>query len=776
MKWYIPLLAIPLVGAAVSAAPTITAIAPRGLERGKPAEVVVTGTNITPETTLWLSFDAEVKRLPDAKPNPAQARFQITASPKTPIGFFLARLFGPEGVSGPAAIAVDPFVGAAEKEDNNTPEKAQPLAVPSVMDGQCAGGDLDFYRFEAKKGQRLVLETEAARLGAGIVPMLRLTDDKGRFLAADDTQRVLGDARILFTVPSDGFYIVELSDSRYRAAAPPHYRLKIGEYDVAEEVFPMGFQEGRASRFTWSGGNLAKDAPWEFLIRIEPPGLRGPNAHRLHPPAEWKEGMAWPEIEMGGVPHVPADEAAKAAIDPTKPLTIQGRLVKAGETHRFPIALKEGVKVRFRVQAQSLGSRLDGLLRVLDDKGKPLAQADDVDIPSLVAGQPPFKSADPVLEFTAPKGVSAVTLELRDALGQGGVNHGYLLTIENANPDFLLRLQAGEVNVPRGGFAVASVAVTRRGYDGPIQLECKDLPAGWKALGGFLPAKGNSGLLLIQAPMESPTLAVPQFPSIVGKALEGPPLQTTATLRLPLGKDANPAVSFMEFDRLAVGLDVASPFQLTAADNVELVHGLAKGLPVALNWAKDVKTPYPPVEVSVLGQGEGGKPLPGGVVFKPANIPAGMLKAELSLTAPTAHAEGRATDLVLQAKTKVAGKDVTLVGPMVRVQVKRPFELTLEGKHVLKPGQAYVLKGTVKREAGFKDPIQLKVEGLPPGVTAAPIKPLPAEQAEFQIELKVDAKAAAVMQEMTLSATVTIGGMAYAHPARKISLEVEKVK
>src|SRR5687767_12148282 len=113
--------------------------------------------------------------------------------------------------------------------------------------------------------------------------------------------------------------------------------------------------------------------------------------------------------------------------------------------------------------------------------------------------------------------------------------------------------------------------------------------------------------------MPPPTLSGPVFPSVSGKALEGPPLADSARLRLPLGRDVNPAVSFIELDRFALALDTAGPFRLESTDNIELVHGVARGLPVLLSWSKEVKEPFPPLEVSIGGLGEGGKPLPGGV-------------------------------------------------------------------------------------------------------------------------------------------------------------------
>src|SRR5262245_8555239 len=190
---------IALAPAALHAAPpTLTNVAPRGLERGKAVELTLQGTNLTPQTRLHLPFAATQEPIADPKPNPAQAKLRVTVPADTPLGVYPMRALTDEGVSAIAWLAGDTFPNAAEVEENNTPDKAQKLTLPVVVNGQCGGGDVDFFRFPGKKGQRLVIETEAARLGSGVVPHLRLTDDRLRFLMADDSQPVQGDCRLIF--------------------------------------------------------------------------------------------------------------------------------------------------------------------------------------------------------------------------------------------------------------------------------------------------------------------------------------------------------------------------------------------------------------------------------------------------------------------------------------------------------------------------------------------------------------------------------------------------
>jgi hypothetical protein len=83
----------------------------------------------------------------------------------------------------------------------------------------------------------------------------------------------------------------------------------------------------------------------------------------------------------------------------------------------------------------------------------------------------------------------------------------------------------------------------------------------------------------------------------------------------------------------------------------------------------------------------------------------------------------------------------------------------------------------LQRQAIFKEAVQIKLEGLPAGVTlAAPPPPVAAGANEFQIDLKVDAKAAPAPANLTLTCSTTIAGIAYAHPPLAVPLQVAPAK
>ena len=72
------------------------------------------------------------------------------------------------------------------------------------------------------------------------------------------------------------------------------------------------------------------------------------------------------------------------------PVCVNGRIDKAGDIDHFSFLLKKGQQVRIDLLAYTLGSPIDPLLHVLDEKGTRVATASD------------GRNLDPALSFTAP--------------------------------------------------------------------------------------------------------------------------------------------------------------------------------------------------------------------------------------------------------------------------------------------------------------------------------------------------------------------------------------
>jgi WD40 repeat protein len=129
--------------------PFVTSVRPLGIAAGEPKKVQVEGFNLgAPEGTLEID-------------PPDQAKSGTMAALPLP---------GYEGnsVDNPK-VAVGRFEELVETDANDSPDEAQQVSFPSTINGAIERpGDLDYYRFQAEKGQVFVLETEAARLGSSL--------------------------------------------------------------------------------------------------------------------------------------------------------------------------------------------------------------------------------------------------------------------------------------------------------------------------------------------------------------------------------------------------------------------------------------------------------------------------------------------------------------------------------------------------------------------------------------------------------------------------------
>ena len=128
---------------------------PLAIQRGKTSRVIaVRGPNLDGSSAPAVAAQA------DAEPGSLVALPVGTAGPKLVVA------------EGPQAV---------EAEDNDTPEKANPVATPGGASGRIdRPGDSDLYCFEARKGRRLIVEVFGRRLGSPIDPVIEILDHLGR--------------------------------------------------------------------------------------------------------------------------------------------------------------------------------------------------------------------------------------------------------------------------------------------------------------------------------------------------------------------------------------------------------------------------------------------------------------------------------------------------------------------------------------------------------------------------------------------------------------------
>jgi hypothetical protein len=477
---------------AFAGAPVITELQPRGAERGHAFTLIIKGRDLPVDARIFSTLPASftpVKADESAMPGRSIAFLVEPKSDVTP-GVYPIRIESSKGISNVLLFTIGTFPETAEEESlpyakpnrNDSIETAEPIqSAPVTVNGTLRGPERDVFRVYGKAGERRVFEVEARRCGSAIDPVLRILDGNGKQLAINDDAPGAGlDPRIDFTFPREGNYYVEVHDARFSKQAQNFYRLKMGSYEYADGIFPLGGKRGETTEVTFFGSDLK--TPVKTAV-----DLRGVAAEARLTTVSLPDSPALPmTFAVSDLPEIM--EAPNGTLP--VPSVMNGRLSKPGAIDRFKVQVEPGETLLFELQARELGtSRLEGIITVYDASGKKLDSAGDKPLPEDVfAIQGSSRtSSDPFLSLKVPKDVHEITVAVEDLAERGGPLYGYRLVTRRDVEEFQLSLAEPYVNIPAGGTALLNVVVDRRGYDGPIQLSIPDLPKGVQIDGGLIP-------------------------------------------------------------------------------------------------------------------------------------------------------------------------------------------------------------------------------------------------------------------------------------------------
>jgi hypothetical protein len=513
-------------------------------------------------TPQWTAEDeqmlAEIKKKlanpPNRQGNPVIAEtvtIEVTMVPDTEPGERELRLGTPSGLSNPLVFCVGQLAEFSEKEPKSSttpglgprpagslvgagPAPAQPepgmsITLPAIVNGQILPGDVDRFRFEARKGQQLVIAASARELIpylADAVPgwfqaTLALYDTDGKELAYDDDYRFHPDPVLFYEIPRDGEYLIEIRDAIYRGREDFVYRIAVGELPFVTSIFPLGGTAGAQTTIEANGWNLpasnltpqAKDkGPGVYPVSASCKGL-------ISNPVPFAVDTLPECLEQE-----PDNEQANAQ-PVTLPIIVNGRIDQAGDVDVFRFEGRAG-DPRFRgdisprlpagvprpvagakapaeagvvaeVYARRLDSPLDSTLKLTDATGRQIAFNDDHE--DKGAGLTTHH-ADSLLSATLPAD-GTYYLALGDAQHKGGPAYGYRLRISPPQPDFELRVVPSSINVRAGATAALTVYALRKdGFSDEIALTLKDAPSGFTLSGGRVPAGQDQAKVTLKAP------------------------------------------------------------------------------------------------------------------------------------------------------------------------------------------------------------------------------------------------------------------------------------
>jgi hypothetical protein len=489
-------LAICLSSTIGAAPPDVKHLYPGGGATGQTVEIAVGGNIGTAPVQVWTSRD-------DVKGEVGESgRLKITIGEQTAPGVAWLRLFNAEGAGSLRPFVIGSLPETIEAEPNDELKKATAVpAVPAVVNGVLEkNGDVDLFSVPLKAGQTLVADVVANRqLGSPIDAVLQLLSPVGRVLEQNNDDQGL-DPRIGFTVPADGTYFVRVfgfpvepnSSIQFSGAAGAVYRITLATGPFVDHAHPSVVTRGTSGTLKVVGWNLDSSSAPSALTPGPSPGRKG--EERLLP-FDATSGVRSLTllapglnnvVTVGVVTHATTVEAepndAAHANDIAFPVTVSGHIDAPRDVDVFRLRASKGRKLEVSVDARTVDSPVDPVLRITDATGKVLQEQDDE----------ARRSFDCQLTFTAPAD-GEYFFAVSDRFQHGSARHFYRLTIAPPRPDFALTVAADSFVVQSDKPLEIPVTIVReQGFADEIEITTTGLPEGLTAAPAKSEPKGDS--------------------------------------------------------------------------------------------------------------------------------------------------------------------------------------------------------------------------------------------------------------------------------------------
>jgi hypothetical protein len=745
------------VSPAFGASPSLGGISPVGAQRGTEAVLTFGGARLADAQEVLVYYPGiTVKKLEVVNDAAVKVTVQIAADCR--LGEHAFRLRTASGVSDLRTFWVGALPSADEKEPNSDFERPQPITLNTTVHGTIAGEDVDYFEVECKKGQRLAVQVEGMRLGAGFWdPYVAVLDAK-RFEVAtsDDTPLTAQDGGFAVVIPADGKYTIQLRESAYRASGP--YRLHVGTFPRPTAVFPAGGKPGEELEVRFIG-----DPAGEIKQKVKLPATADPN-FRLH--CQTTDGISptgfeFRVIDLPGVTESGANSTPQAATAGTAPGAFNGVLAKPGEVDYFKFPAKKGQVFDIRCYARALGSPLDSVLAVGVLGGGQVAADDDA------------RGPDSYVRFTAPED-KEYAIWVRDHLSRGGPDYFYRIEVtpvEARTTTGIPKVDGNNVSnqdrqavaVPKGNRFATMVLVNRADWGGPAAVALDKLPTGLSVVADAVDPGLGLVPVVFEAKPDAPVAglladlqAKPADSKIAAKS------RTDLDVNFCIGLNNTPFHKLMT-DRVAVAVTEAAPF------SIEVVEPKA---PVPQNGSMNLKIvakrqPGFKAPITVY-------PLftpPGMGIQGAATIPENGTEAVLPMNAAP-NAAARKWKTAVTAVSDAGKGPVWVSSQLFTVEVSPPVVTLAMERAAVDQGQGTQVQCKVTVGAPFAGEAQVKLIGLP-AKAAAPDLKLTKDSKEIAFPVTTDKATPAGKHGVFCQVTVPLNGETLTQNAGGAELRVD---
>ena len=457
---------------------------PMGGQAGTEFEVTITGEYIELAEQLMFSHPGitATPKLTDGVP--VSNKYIVTIAKDCPPGIHEARVMTRLGLSASRAFNVGSLSEATRTKANTTLETAMPIEVNSVCNASMTKQAIDYFSFDAKKNQRIIVDCAARGIDSKLKPVVIIADSTGADLLVERRGGSLD-----FTAPESGKYVVKVHDLTYDGGPYHFYRLHLRE--------------------------AAAGAKFE-----RPPSTRSVSS------------FSWPPVGLAttSTPEAEPNNDRSTVQKITLPCDISGSFFPAADVDTFEFTAKKGEVWWVEVASERLGLATNPAVVVqhvakTDDKETltDVVELNDIPSPIKVSSNgysydgPPYNAGSTdVLGKLEIKQDGVHRLRLQDLFGgtRNDPRNVYRLIIRKAAPDFAIVGWALHMNLRNGDrnalskplalragstMAIEVLTVRRDGFNGEIKLSMDSLPPGVSAAGVSIPAGKSRGIMLLTA-------------------------------------------------------------------------------------------------------------------------------------------------------------------------------------------------------------------------------------------------------------------------------------
>ncbi len=418
---------------------------------------------------------------------PNRFRFRVIIDKGAAPGIRALRVGSAYRLSEPVSFEISALPEVGEAVTNRVSGGgAEVAALPACLNGRLHGAGADRYRFQAVKGMTLVAFTESRVLPCGgFRPVLTFTDAAGKPCGDVTVYNAEAAPAVVFEVPQDGVYALEVKAVRDRCGDACVYRVKLGELPLVTGFAPSGAQEGERLNVLLRGHNLAQKR-----VRLFTGGKNGELCLKaLTEGALVLPGLRFNLSEEAGVPEQEPNDSPERAQPVEVPCVVNGVLEQAGGRDVFRFNGTAGDVVWVDAHAAALGSPLKPVVTVRNSRGEAVARAAyDTDDTAAAA----LQGRDPSVPVRLAE-TGAYEVEVTDAEGRSGEAFVYRLRVGPPRPGFQVWMTPASLNIPADGSALVTVFLQRlHGFEGEVRVALEYPPLSIACEGGVIPAGETS--------------------------------------------------------------------------------------------------------------------------------------------------------------------------------------------------------------------------------------------------------------------------------------------